>query len=94
MDTTATQRREIRFSGMVQGVGFRYVTRRIAGRFQVTGFVQNLTDGTVLVVAEGIDQEIDRFLDAVRADLGHYVRGERQTSGAPTGEFSRFGVRT
>ena len=45
--------RRIIFHGRVQGVGFRYTTHRIARGFPVTGFVRNLTDGTVELVACG-----------------------------------------
>ena len=41
------------FSGHVQGVGFRYTTRSVASRFAVTGYVRNLPDGRVELVAEG-----------------------------------------
>lgn len=67
------ERRIIYYRGTVQGVGFRYITRRIAAGFRVTGYVQNLPDGRVLVVAEGECQELDRFQAAVMHQLGHYV---------------------
>jgi acylphosphatase len=58
---------------MVQGVGFRYTTQRIAAAFAVTGYVQNLPDGRVRVVGEGEPAELDRFLKAVMDYLGHHV---------------------
>lgn len=45
--------------GRVQGVGFRYSTIAQARRFKVTGYVKNLSDGSVEVVAEGEKQDID-----------------------------------
>ena len=59
------QRREIYYSGMVHGVGFRFTTSRISRRFLVTGYVQNLSDGRVLLVAEGGQDDLDHFLTAV-----------------------------
>jgi len=56
------ERREIHFSGRVQGVGFRYTTHRIASNLDVTGYVKNLPDGRVLLVAEGPRVEIDSLL--------------------------------
>jgi len=38
-------------AGHVQGVGFRFATQRIARSFAVTGYVKNLPDGNVLIVA-------------------------------------------
>lgn len=87
------ERREIRFRGRVQGVGFRYTTQHVAREFNVTGFVQNLRDGSVLVVAEGESREIDRFVGAIMAHMGHYVK-DYESKGLPaTGEFDGFGVR-
>lgn len=56
------ERREIHFSGRVQGVGFRYTTHRIAANLDVTGYVKNLPDGRVRLVVEGLGTEIDSLL--------------------------------
>jgi acylphosphatase len=77
----------------VQGVGFRYTTRRIATRFDVTGYVRNLPDGQVLVVAEGQPEEVKRFLSAVKAEMGSCIEGTRESVLPPTGEFPRFEIR-
>ncbi len=44
--------------GRVQGVSFRYYTQREARRLNISGWVANLPDGTVRVVAEGQDTAI------------------------------------
>lgn len=52
------------YEGRVQGVGFRYRTSQLAQRYPITGFVKNLTDGTVELVAQARDQSVlDRFFD-------------------------------
>lgn len=81
------------YSGWVQGVGFRYTTRRVAGRFAVTGFVRNLPDATVEIVAEGSRREILAFLAEVRGAMKHYVDSVVISWCAATGEFSGFSVR-
>lgn len=86
------QRRQVFFQGRVQGVGFRYTTRRIAQRFPVAGFVRNLPDGRVLVVAEAQADELDRFLEAVTAELGRYIAGSHSQSLPATGEFDDFEI--
>jgi acylphosphatase len=88
-----TQRREILYRGMVQGVGFRFTASRMAARFQVTGFVENLADGRVRLVAEGDTPQIEGFLAAIQDALGAYIDGEEQTTGAPTYTFRSFSVR-
>jgi len=46
-------------SGLVQGVGFRHFVSRHAGRIGIAGWVQNLADGRVEVVAQGQQSSID-----------------------------------
>ena len=53
-------------SGRVQGVGFRYFTEATAQREGVAGWVRNLPDRSVEVVAEGDAEAVERFERAVR----------------------------
>ncbi|MFZ4986002.1 MAG: acylphosphatase [Blastocatellia bacterium] len=48
-------------SGIVQGVGYRFFTLRVAARHQVCGTVRNLPDGRVEVIAEGDREAISEF---------------------------------
>lgn len=86
------QRRVVHFRGRVQGVGFRYTAVRIAGQFDVTGYVQNLPDGRVFVVAEGQAGEIDQFLDRLKTDMAAYIRDSHTETSPATGEFNSFDV--
>ena len=87
------QRRTVHYSGRVQGVGFRYTAQSIAGRFQVSGFVQNLDDGRVRLVVEGTTDELDGYLTAVSEAMGHFIHDSTVTVSVATGEFSGFSVR-
>ena len=87
------QQRQVHYEGRVQGVGFRYTVCRVAGTYSVTGYVRNLPDGRVLLVAEGAAEELDRFLAAVGTAMERYIRGVQQTTRPATGQFSDFGVR-
>ena len=51
--------REIHYSGHVQGVGFRATAYSIASGLAVTGYVRNLPDGRVQLVAEGAANQLD-----------------------------------
>ncbi|HET6884413.1 MAG TPA: acylphosphatase [Pirellulales bacterium] len=88
-----TERREIHYSGWVQGVGFRYTTQEIAQRFKVSGFVENLPDSRVQVVVEGEAGELDRFLAAVEQQLKRHIRNVDVKHREATGEFDRFVIR-
>ena len=88
----ARQRRTVHFRGRVQGVGFRYTAVRIAGQFDVTGFVQNLPDGRVFVVVEGQPDEIDEFIDRLQSEMANYIRDSHVETCAANGEFDGFDV--
>ena len=94
LESAGRRRLVARFEGHVQGVGFRFTTVQIAVRFDITGYVQNLMDGDVSVVAEGTERELLAFLDALRASLIYrYVRQERIHWMEATGEYAGFEVR-
>jgi acylphosphatase len=86
-------RYSLRFDGRVQGVGFRATTVSVASDFAVTGFVRNEMDGSVLVVAEGEPDELDRFvLGIYRSCVGQYIHHENRQTGEATGRFTRFTI--
>jgi len=87
------QRCEVYYSGRVQGVGFRYTVRSLATGFRVTGFVRNLRDGRVEVVAEGLPDELQQFLDAIGREMGRFISQTQQTARPASGEFASFDVR-
>lgn len=57
---------QVFYEGRVQGVGFRYTARRLAAGYDVAGYVRNLADGRVELVASGDVGEVDAFLSALR----------------------------
>lgn len=77
-------RRRVIYSGRVQGVGFRMTARRIAGRYAVSGFVRNLPNGTVELVAAGAPDEVERYLAALAHALSGCIAAADETG--PTGE--------
>ena len=90
---TTHQRKTVHYQGRVQGVGFRFTTQSIARRYDVNGFVRNLADGQVELVAEGEKHELAAFLDDVRERMGRYIRDERIDTQPATGEFAGFEIR-
>jgi acylphosphatase len=68
------ERRRVYFSGWVQGVGFRYTCQRLSHGFEIGGYVRNLPDGRVELVAEGTQTEIDSFLSAIGRELDACIR--------------------
>lgn len=81
-------------SGYVQGVGFRYATRRVAGDLGVTGWVRNLPDGAVEVWAQGAAEAVlglRRFLE--RGPRGAAVVSVRVEAVEPDPRLATFEVR-
>jgi acylphosphatase len=53
-------------SGQVQGVGFRYYVNKLARRYNLTGWVRNVEDGRVEIMAEGDERDLSNFLAEVK----------------------------
>ena len=85
-------RREAIFRGRVQGVGFRWTAHKIAQRFDVKGFVKNLANGNVQLVAEGSASELDAFLAVLQDLMSAHIRECTVVNQEPTGEFAAFEI--
>jgi len=86
--------RRVLYSGHVQGIGFRYTARRIAQGYAVTGFVRNLSDGRVELVAEGTTAELDQLVATIAKKMADNIRQTDIQKGPATGRFSSFEIVT
>jgi acylphosphatase len=84
--------KRIHFRGDVQGVGFRYTACRVANGFAITGYVKNLSDGSVECIAEGEAAEIAAFLEQLQETMSGYIRQTTQEQAPATGRWDSFGV--
>ena len=90
----AQYRERMVVSGMVQGVGFRYFTCRLAQEYPVTGYVRNLPSGDVEIVAEGTQEAVRSFLLRAGRGPGYaHVMSVKSFVEAPQGSFNTFGVK-
>ncbi len=81
------------YNGRVQGIGFRYTCRYLAKGFSITGYVKNLEDGCVELVAEGSREEINRFLQMIdESDLKPFIRHRTLEWQSATGKWTDFHV--
>jgi len=88
------ERLSARVRGIVQGVGFRYFTRESAARLGLTGWVRNVADGSVELVAEGPRADLERLIELITAGPQlSSVRGIESDWSEATGEFRGFTVR-
>jgi acylphosphatase len=58
--------RNIRISGRVQGVGFRYNAREAASHYRILGFIRNQPNGDVYLEIEGTRNAVDEFIEWCR----------------------------
>ena len=67
-------RKHLIFSGLVQGVGFRWRARQAARTVGATGWVRNDWNGTVSMELQGTGEQIDWVIRAL--EQGRYIRIE------------------
>ena len=85
--------RKFLISGEVQGVGYRYFAQRSSARHQVRGYVKNLEDGRVEVLAEGTAKAVDAFrLDLAAGPTYSRVTVVEELVVEPSGLYSIFRI--
>lgn len=85
----------VQFSGRVQGVGFRFTIRHLARQFKnLTGYVSNLPDGRVEIVAESDETTFKDFLRSIEeSPLGRGVTATKvETRSITARQFSLFDI--
>lgn len=88
------RRLTVKIHGTVQGVGFRQSAVNQAVQLGVKGWIRNLGDGSVEVVAEGERHTLDRLLQFLRVGPpGAKVSRVDIQWGEGNGSFSGFDVR-
>ena len=81
-------------SGRVQGVGFRFFIEEQARRENLHGYVRNVEDGCVEILAEGDAEALERFERAVRrGPAGARVDACDMTELTPTRRATGFSIR-
>ncbi len=68
------------YHGRVQRVGFRVTAQQIARDYDITGYVRNLSDGSVELVAQGSLAEVRKFLDALATRMVHNITDIEEVS--------------
>ncbi|GBC75407.1 Acylphosphatase [archaeon HR06] len=85
------RRVKVLVDGKVQRVGYRYLVASIARKYKVKGYIKNLEDGRVEIVAEG--EDLDAFLREIEIK-NHliFVESVEKKEEKPTGEFKTFKI--
>jgi acylphosphatase len=85
-------RAHIHFCGTVQGVGFRYTTLSFAQQLSLTGWVKNLSDGSVQALVEGPSEKIEELLSKLKGQFGSYIREQQIEWAESRKEFDQFSI--
>jgi acylphosphatase len=82
------------YSGRVQGVGFRITAEETARSLGIVGWVKNLRDGRVELVAEADQATLERFLDAIRSSsMKNFITQVEISWSNATETFDEFEIR-
>ncbi|MFH1752783.1 MAG: acylphosphatase [Candidatus Omnitrophota bacterium] len=88
------KRVQVYYSGMVQGVGFRFTAERVAQGLGLGGWVRNIPDGRVELVCEGEEEALSDLLKKIKAGtLKQYIQDAKISWSSATGEFEGFAIR-
>ena len=85
-------RLQVWFEGRVQGVGFRFKVSRIATGHEVAGFVENLDDGRVHLVAVGEPNEVRAFVDEIKKIMDCFIKKSEENADFTTEVYKGFSI--
>ncbi len=81
-------------SGKVQGVFFRDSTRIKANELELTGYVRNLSNGNVEVVAQGDGDKINKLVEFIKNNPGHSKVKDVKIKDKELEQFKEFEIST
>jgi len=81
------------YSGRVQGVGLRYTALDVAREMGIGGWVKNLDDGRVEVLAQADEQVLKDFLERISRHFSRYIQHADAEWLNPAGELKDFDVK-
>ncbi|MGD2170082.1 MAG: acylphosphatase [Chlamydiota bacterium] len=81
------------FKGIVQNVGFRAHIQKAADKRNVTGYVKNLKDGSVELVAQGEEEELQGLLEEIKDNPGSAkIDSVKASLKAPLKSYNAFSI--
>ncbi len=85
--------KHILIKGRVQGVGFRYFTKKNAANKGIKGWVRNLRDGRVEAVVQGNKEDVEQILSIISTGPLHSKVTNMEIEELDVEDFEGFEVR-
>ncbi len=80
------------FSGIVQGVGFRYTTERFASNLGLVGWAKNLSDGRVEMMAQGSQNKVEELIKQLELHFSGSIQHTDVSYTSVVEKFNNFCV--
>jgi len=80
------------FKGIVQGVGFRERTRRMARSLNVFGWIRNNPDGTVEAIFKGSPESVEKLIQYCENGISDAIVTEKIMEYQEEGNFEDFKI--
>lgn len=87
------RRLHVYYEGSVHGVGFRFTAERIASQLKLTGWVKNLPDGRVELIAEGDKDLLCVLLENIKGSMRGYITRDAVLWQEHKDEYRSFDIR-
>lgn len=84
--------KKIIISGRVQGVGFRYTAMTLAKRYDISGYVRNISDGSVEMVVQGRKDDIKEYLERISSEFSGYITSHKSEAVEYDPSYSNFKI--
>jgi len=81
------------YSGRVQGIGFRYFVLNIASQLKISGWVKNLDDGRVEIIAQASEDILKNFLQEINQQFCGSIKDSNTEWLPASGELSGFQIK-
>lgn len=88
-----TIRKRVIYHGRVQGVGFRATVYEIASNLPVSGFVRNLSDGTVEMIVDGSTDVVKSLMATIDRRFPSHISRTDEATVSRGEEFAGFQIR-
>ena len=83
---------EITVKGLVQGIGYRYFIREKAKQTGINGYVKNMSNGNVLIIAEGEESALEDFMQRIKTEHQYAHINDMTVNKAKEEYFNEFKI--